>query len=299
MTYLKLMILYIVVKGINLMRNIKLTFAILLFFLFISCSTNSNENIISIGGSTTASSIMDELILSYKKTNNQIKVTYDAQGSSVGIKGLFDGIYKMAISSRDATEEEIAKGAKVTIIAYDALIFITSPDVNITNIAESDLANILNGTIKNWKQVEGPNARINLINRDSSSGSYSSVKELVLEKILKTPEKAQFKQDSIVVKSNGEVIEKVSLTPHSIGYISFGYTKNSMEKGLNTLSINTIYPTKETIMQNKYNIKRILIAITTSISENKNTLNFIEFMLSPNGQDIIEEQGFIGIENKI
>ncbi|AYE36723.1 phosphate ABC transporter substrate-binding protein [Borrelia turcica IST7] len=297
MTYLKLMILYIVVKGVNLMRNIKVSFIISLFFLFMSCTNNSNENIIPVGGSTTATSIMDEIILSYKKANDKIKVTYDAQGSSVGIKGLFDGIYKMAISSRDATEEEIARGAKVTVIAYDALIFITSPDVKITNIAESDLANILNGNIENWKQVGGPDAKINFINRDSSSGSYSSVKELVLEKILKNPEEAQFRQDSIVVKSNGEVIEKVSLTPHSIGYVSFGYARNSMEKGLNTLSINTIYPTKETIMQNKYNIKRSLIAITTSISENKNTINFIEFMLGPNGQDIVEEQGFIGIAN--
>ncbi|UER67409.1 substrate-binding domain-containing protein [Borrelia sp. BU AG58] len=277
------------------MRNVKVFFVVSLFFLFTSCATRGDENIIPIGGSTTATSVMDEIILGYKKINDQLKVTYDAQGSGVGIKGLFDGIYKIAISSRDATEEEVAGGAKVTVIAHDALIFITSPDVKITNIAESDLARILNGNIENWKQVGGPDARINFINRDSSSGSYSSVRKLVLEKVLKDPEEAQFRQDGIVVKSNGEVIEKASLTPHSIGYISFGYARNSMEKGLNTLSINTTYPTKETIVQNKYNIKRSLIAVTTSISGNKNTINFIEFILGPDGQDIIEEQGFIGV----
>ncbi|AWG42607.1 phosphate ABC transporter substrate-binding protein [Candidatus Borreliella tachyglossi] len=279
------------------MRAIKIIFIVSLVFLFSNCTIKSNEDIIPIGGSTTASSIMDELILRYQKINDKIKVTYDAQGSSVGIKGLFDGIYKMAISSRDATEEELAKGAKITVIAHDALIFITSPDVRITNITEHDLAKILNGSIQNWKQIGGSDARINFINRDSSSGSYSSVKELVLEKILKSPEEAQFRQDSIVVKSNGEVIEKVSLTPNSIGYISFGYARGAMEKGLDTLSINSIYPTKETITQNKYNIKRSLITITTSMSENKNTLDFIEFVLGPNGQDIVEEQGFIGITN--
>ncbi|WP_445435858.1 substrate-binding domain-containing protein [Candidatus Borreliella tachyglossi] len=280
-----------------MMRAIKIIFIVSLVFLFSNCTIKSNEDIIPIGGSTTASSIMDELILRYQKINDKIKVTYDAQGSSVGIKGLFDGIYKMAISSRDATEEELAKGAKITVIAHDALIFITSPDVKITNITEHDLAKILNGSIQNWKQIGGSDARINFINRDSSSGSYSSVKELVLEKILKSPEEAQFRQDSIVVKSNGEVIEKVSLTPNSIGYISFGYARGAMEKGLDTLSINSIYPTKETITQNKYNIKRSLITITTSMSENKNTLDFIEFVLGPNGQDIVEEQGFIGITN--
>ncbi|WP_199911291.1 substrate-binding domain-containing protein [Candidatus Borreliella tachyglossi] len=280
-----------------MMRAIKIIFIVSLVFLFSNCTIKSNEDIIPIGGSTTASSIMDELILRYQKINDKIKVTYDAQGSSVGIKGLFDGIYKMAISSRDATEEELAKGAKITVIAHDALIFITSPDVRITNITEHDLAKILNGSIQNWKQIGGSDARINFINRDSSSGSYSSVKELVLEKILKSPEEAQFRQDSIVVKSNGEVIEKVSLTPNSIGYISFGYARGAMEKGLDTLSINSIYPTKETITQNKYNIKRSLITITTSMSENKNTLDFIEFVLGPNGQDIVEEQGFIGITN--
>lgn len=289
------MILYIVIKGVNLMQANKILFTILLVFLLSNCTNKGKENVIAIGGSTSTTSIMDEMILRYQKINDQIKVTYDAQGSSVGIKGLFDGIYKMAISSRDATEEEIAQGAKVTVIAYDALIFITSHDVKITNITEEDLVKVLNGSIKNWKQINGPDAKINLINRDSSSGSYSSIKELVLEKILKNPEEAQFRKDSIVVKSNGEVIEKVSLTPYSIGYISFGYARVAIEKGLHTLSINNIYPTKETIIKDKYNIKRKIIAITSSISEDTNTLEFINFMLSPNGQDIVEEQGFIRI----
>ncbi len=288
------MILYIVVKGVNLMQVIKILFTILLAFLFSNCTKNK-ENVIAIGGSTSTTAIMDEMILKYQKINDQLKVTYDAQGSSVGIKGLFDGIYKMAISSRDATEEEIAQGAKVTIIAYDALIFITSPDVKITNITEENLVKILNGNIRNWKQVGGPDAKINFINRDSSSGSYSSIKELVLEKILKNLEEAQFRKDSIIVKSNGEVIEKISLTPNSIGYISFGYARGAIEKGLHTLSINSIYPTKETIIKDKYDIKRKIIAITNNISEDQNTLDFINFILSPSGQDIIEEQGFIKV----
>ncbi|AHH10375.1 Phosphate-binding protein [Borrelia coriaceae ATCC 43381] len=295
MTYPGLMILYIVVKGVNLMRAIKVFFTIVLTFLFSNCTNTNKENVIAIGGSTSTTSIMDEMILQYQKINNQLKVTYDAQGSSVGIKGLFDGIYKMAISSRNVTEEEIAQGAKITTIAYDALIFITSPDVKITNIAEEDLVKILNGNIRNWKQVGGLDSTINFINRDSSSGSYSSIKELVLDKILKNLAEAQFRQDSIMVKSNGEVIEKVSLTPHSIGYISFGYARGAIEKGLHTLSINSIYPTKETITKDKYNIKRSLIAITSNISEDQNTLDFINFMLSPSGQDIIEEQGFIKV----
>lgn len=289
------MILYIVVKGVNLMQAIKMLFTILLAFLLSNCTNKSKENVISIGGSTSTTSIMDEMILRYQKINDQLKVTYDAQGSSVGIKGLFDGIYKMAISSRDATEEEIAEGAKITVIAYDALVFITSPDIKITNITEEDLVKILNGNIRNWKQVGGPDAKINFINRDSSSGSHSSIKELLLDKILKNAEESQFRKDSIVVKSNGEVIEKVSLTSHSIGYISFGYSRSSMEKGLHTLSINSIYPTKETIIKGKYTIKRSLIAITNSISEEQNTLDFIKFMLSPSGQDIVEEQGFIRV----
>ncbi|WP_200861720.1 substrate-binding domain-containing protein [Borrelia persica] len=276
------------------MRIIKILFVISLTLLLSNC-TKSKENVIAIGGSTSTTSIMDEMILKYQKINDQIKVTYDAQGSSIGIKGLFDGIYKMAISSRNATEEEIAQGAKITIIAYDALVFITSPDVKITNITEENLVKILNGNIRNWKQVGGPDAKINFINRDSSSGSYSSIKELVLEKVLKNFEEAQFRQDSIIVKSNGEMIEKISLTPHSIGYISFGYSRGATEKGVHTLSINSIYPTKETITKDKYDIKRKIIAITNNISEDQNTLDFINFMLNPNGQDIIEEQGFIKV----
>ncbi len=67
------------------------------------------------------------MILKYNKINNNTKVTYDAQGSSVGINGLFNKIYKIAISSRDLTKEEIEQGAKETVFAYDALIFYHKP----------------------------------------------------------------------------------------------------------------------------------------------------------------------------
>ncbi|WPM06085.1 PstS family phosphate ABC transporter substrate-binding protein [Borreliella sinica] len=275
-------------------------FIILIFMLstglLYNCKNQDNEKIVSIGGSTTVSPILDEMILKYSKINSNTKVTYDAQGSSVGINGLFNRIYKMAISSRDLTKEEIEQGAKETVFAYDALIFITSPEIKITNITEENLAKILNGTIQNWRQVGGPDARINFINRDSSSGSYSSIRELLLNKIFTTHEESQFRQDGIVVKSNGEVIEKTSLTPNSIGYIGLGYAKNAIEKGLNILSVNSTYPTKETINSNKYTIKRNLIIVTNSNYEDTSVTQFIDFMTSSIGQDIIEEQGFLGIK---
>ncbi|KEO62182.1 extracellular solute-binding protein [Borreliella garinii] len=275
-------------------------FVILIFMLSVSllcnCKNQDNEKIVPIGGSTTVSPILDEMILKYNKINNNTKVTYDAQGSSVGINGLFNKIYKIAISSRDLTKEEIEQGAKETVFAYDALIFITSPEIKITNITEENLAKILNGKIQNWKQVGGPDAKINFINRDSSSGSYSSIKALLLNKIFKTHEESQFRQDGIVVKSNGEVIEKTSLTPYSIGYIGLGYAKNSIEKGLNILSINSTYPTKETINSNKYTIKRNLTIVTNNKYEDKSITQFIDFMTSSIGQDIVEEQGFLGVK---
>ncbi|WNZ73377.1 PstS family phosphate ABC transporter substrate-binding protein [Borreliella garinii] len=275
-------------------------FVILIFMLSVSllcnCKNQDNEKIVSIGGSTTVSPILDEMILKYNKINNNTKVTYDAQGSSVGINGLFNKIYKIAISSRDLTKEEIEQGAKETVFAYDALIFITSPEIKITNITEENLAKILNGKIQNWKQVGGPDAKINFINRDSSSGSYLSIKDLLLNKIFKTHEESQFRQDGMVVKSNGEVIEKTSLTPYSIGYIGLGYAKNSIEKGLNILSINSTYPTKETINSNKYTIKRNLTIVTNNKYEDKSITQFIDFMTSSIGQDIVEEQGFLGVK---
>ncbi|WKC85152.1 extracellular solute-binding protein [Borreliella lusitaniae] len=277
------------------MKKIIILIFMLSTSLLYNCKNQDNEKIVSIGGSTTVSPILDEMILKYNKINNNTKVTYDAQGSSVGINGLFNKIYKIAISSRDLTKEEIEQGAQETVFAYDALIFITSPEIKITNITEENLAKILNGQIQNWKQVGGPDAKINFINRDSSSGSYSSIKELLLNKIFKTQEESQFRQDGIVVKSNGEVIEKTSLTPYSIGYIGLGYAKNSIEKGLNILSVNSTYPTKETINSNKYTIKRNLIIVTNNKYEDKSVNQFIDFMTSPTGQDIVEEQGFLGI----
>ncbi len=72
--------------------------------------------------------------------------------------------------------------------------------------------------------------------------------------------------------------------------------KNSIEKGLNILSINSTYPTKETINSNKYTIKRNLTIVTNNKYEDKSITQFIDFMTSSIGQDIVEEQGFLGVK---
>jgi phosphate transport system substrate-binding protein len=64
--------------------------------------------------------------------------------------------------------------------------------------------------------------------------------------------------------------------------------------GIKTLSIDGIVPNKENIQSNKYPFVQTVYAVTTG-NESENTKKFIEWILSPQGQELAEKTGYTPI----
>ena len=247
----------------------------------------------AMGGSTTCEPIMTAAIEAFEESEPNARLTYEANGSSTGIKALAKGTYLLAGSSRKIKDTEKAAGLVPTEIAKDGIALIVSSDITIDNISKSDLAKIYAGDFTNWNQVGGPDIEINVINRDEASGTYDAFESLVM-KPYQGKGNIKFIADALVVSSNGDMITKVITTPGSIAYSGLGYIGQAINGGAKTLSIDGIEPNETNVLNADYPISRSLYIVTDgSPVDGSFAKIFIDFILSEEGQAIVAEAGYI------
>jgi len=244
------------------------------------------------GGSTTVQPIANAAIEQFVKANPNVKISYEGLGSSTGLKQLLAKTVTLAGSSRDLKQAELDGGAVPVVIARDSIAVVVNKDIPVANLTKEQLAGIYSGTITNWSEVGGPSETITVVNRDETSGTYGSFKELVLD-----PAKLEYTKNAIVSKENGEVAAKVATTPGAIGYVGLGFVEEITKAGGKTLSINGVLPSVATTLDGTYPVNRNLyVATLGAAAEGSVEKAFIDYILSPRGAVIVKEAGFVPLK---
>ena len=241
-------------------------------------------------GSTTVLPIAQKAAEVFMKNNPDADLSVRGGGSGVGIASIIDGTCDIADSSRAIKQDELAKAAKrgrdlrVHMIAMDGITHIVHPSNTVTNLTRAQIKEIYTSHATNWKKFGGPDLKIVVISRDSSSGTFEAFSEMVLDK-------KKVRPDAIMQASNQGIASIVARTPGAIGYVGLGYVSSSVK----AVSVNSVMPSKETVLKNKYPITRPLFMYTNG--EPAGTIKkFIDFVKSPEGQKIVDEEGFVGLK---
>ena len=241
-------------------------------------------------GSTTVLPIAQACAESFMDENPKIDVTVRGGGSGVGIAALIDGTCDIANSSRNIKTKEIAlargKGVNPVdhIVAWDGIAIVIHPDLPVKGITIEQLRDIYTGKISNWKALGGPNKNIVVASRDVSSGTFEVFKEKVLEG-------ASVRDDALKLASNQAVSTTVSTTPFSIGYIGLGYLSSKVK----AIDVNGIEPTANNAKNKTYPIVRSLHMFTNGEAKGI-AKQYLDFVISSEGQKIVSELGFIPIK---
>jgi phosphate transport system substrate-binding protein len=257
-------------------------------------STMEMESIrLSMGGSTTVEPIITSAMEVYvNEVDGGAELSYDAPGSSAGIRGLLDGQYDIGAASRKLKDSEIEAGAVPIQIATDGLAVIVNGNVPIDDIAMEDVAAIFTGEITNWSQVGGPDHEIVVVNRDEASGTRGAFLELVLESVY--GDDAAFTLNALVTESNGNMATMVAQTPYSMGYASLNVLPRLRESGGKSLSVNGVKDDIDNVLDGSYPISRPL-NVATDGDPSGDAKVFIDFLLSDRGQQIVEESGYLPV----
>jgi len=194
-------------------------------------------------------------------------------------KDIVDGKADIIICAQPSDEQlayakENGVELEMVPIGSDAFVFIVNSNNPVSDITIPQIQGIYSGEITNWKELGGKNQPIAAMRRNKNSGSQTA-----LEKIM----------GDIPIKP-----DYTALFGSPIGF-SFRYYVTGMlgEGGVKILTINGIAPTAETIADGSYPISGNIYAVYRKGETNENVQKAIDFMLSPEGQKIVEQSGYI------
>lgn len=240
-----------------------------------------------IKGSTTVLPIAQSAAEKFMEANPDSAITVSGGGSGNGIKAIIDGTTDIANASRFIKSKEIEAAVKKGAypvpfaVAMDALLPVVHPSNCVKNLTTEQLKNIYMGNIKNWSEVGGKDSPIAVVGRDTSSGTYEVWEERVMSKKRVT-------QRALVVASNGAMVQTVAKNKFAIGYIGLGY----LNKNIKALSVEEVAGSTRTVLDGDYPISRYLYMFTQGWPKG-DTLKFINYVLSDDGQKIVAATGYI------
>ena len=233
-------------------------------------------------GSTSMEKVIGALGEAFENHNDGVTFTYNPTGSGSGIQAVQEGRCDIGLSSRNLKEEEAAGGLEATILAYDGIAVIVSPENPVVDLDVETIAKLYTGEITNWKDVGGNDAPVVLIGREAGSGTRDG-----FESITDTKEQCQYRQE---LTSTGDVITAVAQNPDAIGYASLASLKDSVK----AVTVGGVAPTEDTVKDGSYVIQRPFVLVTrkdTALSDAAQA--FFEFATSPHAAELIANAGAV------
>ncbi len=201
-------------------------------------------------------------------------------------KGIVDGTVDIAICVAPSEEqlayaEEMGVELEFTPIGRDAFVFLVNRNNPVDNLTVEQLKGIYAGKYRNWSEVGGDNTHIAVLQRNEGSGSQSALLNFMGD----TPVKTDY----------------FSFLGRSIGFSFRFYVEGIVGEdapngGVKMLSLDGVYPDVENIRNGSYPIVNDFYAVTRKGETNPNVQQFVDWMLSEEGQAIVEGSGYVGVK---
>ena len=239
-------------------------------------TTAALSGTVSTDGSTSMEKVINSLGESFMAANKDVKFTYNPTGSGSGIQAVTEGRCDIGLSSRALKEDEKASGLVETVLAYDGIAIVVSPENPVSDLDVDTIAKIYTGEITNWKDVGGDDAEIVLIGREAGSGTRDG-----FESITGTKDACAYRQE---LTSTGDVINTVSQNPNAIGYASLSAVGESVK----ALTVGGVKASEATVKDGSYVVQRSFVLVTKEGTELSPAAQaFFDYAISPEVADII------------
>ena len=233
-------------------------------------------------GSTSMKSVIGALGESFQNANSGVTFTYNPTGSGSGIQAVSEGRCDIGLASRGLKDDEKSSGLTETVLAYDGIAVVVSPENPVSDLTIEQIADIYTGKITNWSEVGGNDAEIVLIGREAGSGTRDG-----FESITGTEEACQYRQE---LTSTGDVIATVSQNPNAIGYASLSAVKDTVK----ALSVGGVAPSEDTVKDGSYVIQRPFVLVTKDgVTLSPAAQAFLDYALSADAAPIIAQAGAV------
>jgi len=248
----------------------------------------AGDKVIIRGSNTFGEELAPRLIAAYKKDAPAAEFDVESKATVYGFAALLGGKADIAAASRPPLKEELElakiRGIEMneyTVGSYTVAVIVNAGNP-VANLTKDQVREIFTGTIKNWKDVGGPDAPISMFIRDPIAGTHLGFKELALGNTAYSSEAKMFTDYAGIVKA-------VIGDANGIGYTSLDLAKQTGVKGV---SVGGVEPSVTTVHAGNYPYSRVVKLHTGKGRESTATKAFIQFVQSERGKAIVAETGF-------
>ena len=267
-----------------------------LVFLCVGACTAA-EDMVQIKGSDTLINVVQKLAEAYMAAKPGSALAVTGGGSGTGIAALVNKKCDIADSSRGIKPKEVedanAKGIdpKRVVVAIDALSIVVSDKNPVDKLTVEQVGKIYRGEAKSWSEFGGTDAPVTLYGRQSNSGTYDFMKEVVM--------KGEYSSDLKSMNGNAQIVEAVKQDASGIGYVGVGYAKEASGIKILKIALNPsmgyFSPVNaQDVKSGNYPITRPLNQYMDGAPKGP-AKDFIIFELSKAGQEIVEKEGFYAV----
>lgn len=237
----------------------------------------------------------------YQALYPEARISVTGGGTGVGIQSLLNGTVQLASASRQITERELqtarAGGIEPVefVVAQDAIAVIVHPDNPVEQLSLQQISDIYSGKINNWSEVGGEDRPIVRLSRESNSGTHVYFLEAVL-RMGREDDRTLFAPQTLLLPSSEGIIAEVSDNPNAIGYDGLGYVTPNVK----VLAVSAdedgpyVLPSEETVNNGTYPIARDLYMYTAGEPQGM-LLDYLNWILSPDAQQIVSALGFVPV----
>ena len=179
--------------------------------------------------------------------------------------------------------------------AMDALVFMVNADNPVESLTLEQLRGIYSGEITNWSEVGGDDMEIVAFQRNAESGSQVLMEKLVMDGVeMADP------PEGYMLGSMGGLIDAVKSYDNSanaLGYTVYYYANDmQMADGLKLLKVDGVEPDAGTIGGGEYPfLNPYFAAMSAAEPEDSLTRVLFDWLLGPDGQKLVELQGYVPV----
>jgi phosphate transport system substrate-binding protein len=250
----------------------------------------TSETLVIRGSNTIGEELAPRLFAEYQKDHPRIAFDHEFKGTTYGMGALMAGRCDIAAASRPVSSNDLtlAKDRNVEfndyVIGSYSVAVVVHADNPASNLTQDQVRDIFTGVIQNWNAVGGPDAPIHLYVRDQISGTYLGFRELAMEN---KPYALNLK----TFTSYPDIVQAVARDPNGIGYASIELAMKG--GGIKGVSIGGVAPTVATVEAGQYPYTRVLRFYTDKAKEPPTAQEFVQFVQSSRGQQILDEMGYV------
>lgn len=253
-----------------------------------SPTASKADKVIIRGSNTIGEELAPQLIAEFKKDHPGITFDLEAKATGYGLAALRAGQCDLAAASRPLIAEEtdlnqtsgIEMGDHV-LGAYSVAVVVNANNA-VANLTAAQVKGIFTGGLTNWSAVGGPDAPIHLYIRDPISGTHLGFKELAMSNDPYAPHPQ-------LLTNYATIVSAVAADANGIGYAGIA---QAASPGTKAVTIGGVAPSTATVNSGKYPYARVLRFYVNKAKITDPTREFIQFVLSPRGQEIVTQLGF-------